>query len=176
MLQLILISKAAATDSVYKARVTPSSPSSIDVQYDAGIFLTPQYPAQYLIVESTIAGSRSSFLKRLKRSHMYHAFIPCNWLCGASESRVSRAFLSDFSWSSSNSTHRFSMVRYVCHPMAINPAKILRYGGSINVKLNAVTAGQSLQLLTNEVGTVLVIRSHTSGRESPDRSDCMPKK
>lgn len=58
----------------------------------------------------------------------------------------------------------------------MTPAKMLRYWGSMNVKLNAVTAGQSLQLFFMEVGTVRLIRSQTSDSESPDRKDCMPKK
>lgn len=58
----------------------------------------------------------------------------------------------------------------------MKPAKILLYCGSINVKLNAVTAGQSLQLLIILVGTVRLILSQTAGRLSPERSDCMPKK
>jgi hypothetical protein len=53
---------------------------------------------------------------------------------------------------------------------------MLLYCGSINVKLNAVTAGHNLKLFIIEVGTVLFIRSHTSGSESPESSDCMPKK
>lgn len=46
----------------------------------------------------------------------------------------------------------------------------------MNVKLKAVTAGQSLALLIIDVGTVLLILSQTSGSESPDNSDCIPKK
>jgi len=60
--------------------------------------------------------------------------------------------------------------------MAMNPAKILLYCGVMKVKLNAVTAGQSLHELSIEIGTVLFIRSHTSGNVSPERRDCMPKK
>jgi len=44
------------------------------------------------------------------------------------------------------------------------------------VKLKAVTAGQSLQLLYQLVGTVFLMRSRISGRVAPERSDCMPKK
>ena len=58
----------------------------------------------------------------------------------------------------------------------MNPANILLYCGSINVKLNAVTAGHNLHELSIEMGTVLLIRSQTSVRESPESSDCMPKK
>lgn len=58
----------------------------------------------------------------------------------------------------------------------MTPAKILRYCASMNVKLNAVTAGHSLQLFNMEVGTVLLTLSQTSSRESPERRDCMPKK
>jgi len=53
---------------------------------------------------------------------------------------------------------------------------MLLYCGSMNVKLNAVTAGHNLHELIIEVGTVLFIRSHTSESESPESSDCMPKK
>lgn len=77
---------------------------------------------------------------------------------------------------SSTSALLFRILKYVCHPMATKPAKILLYCGSIYVKLNAVTAGHNLQLLMKEVGTVLRIRSQTSGRESPERKDCIPKK
>lgn len=58
----------------------------------------------------------------------------------------------------------------------MTPAKIDLYCASINVKLNAVTAGQSLQLLIMDVGTVLFIRSQISGSVSPESSDCIPKK
>jgi len=58
----------------------------------------------------------------------------------------------------------------------MNPAKMDRYCASINVKLNAVTAGQSLTLLIMDVGTVLFIRSQTSASVSPDSNDCIPKK
>jgi len=44
------------------------------------------------------------------------------------------------------------------------------------VKLNAVTAGQSLRLLIMEGGTVRFIRSQISGSDSPVNNDCMPKK
>lgn len=58
----------------------------------------------------------------------------------------------------------------------MKPANMLLYCASMNVKENAVTAGQSLQLLSMEMGTVRVIRSQTWGRLSPERRDCMPKK
>ena len=70
----------------------------------------------------------------------------------------------------------FKKLRYVCHPIAMTPAKILLYCGSMNVKLNAVTTGHNLQLFTTDVGTVCFMRSQIAGRESPDRNDCMPKK
>lgn len=46
----------------------------------------------------------------------------------------------------------------------------------MNVKLNAVMAGQTLQLLIQDVGTVLRMRSMISGTDAPVRNDCMPKK
>lgn len=60
--------------------------------------------------------------------------------------------------------------------MAITPEKTLRYCSPTNVKLNAVTAGHNLQLFTKLIGTVLLIRSQTSGRVSPDNRACIPKK
>ena len=58
----------------------------------------------------------------------------------------------------------------------MNPAKMLRYCGPMNENENAVTAGQSLQLFMKDTGTVRWIRSQASASESPERSDCMPKK
>lgn len=77
---------------------------------------------------------------------------------------------------SSSSASRFRYVKYVCHPTATTPAKILRYSMGINVKLTAVTAGQSLRLFLMLVGTVLVTLSQISAKLSPARKLCMPKK
>jgi len=84
--------------------------------------------------------------------------------------------LSPASSASAISALRFKKLKYVCHPIAITPANMLLYCGSIKVKLNAVTAGQSLQLLIIDVGTVRLILSQTCESESPERKLCMPKK
>lgn len=44
------------------------------------------------------------------------------------------------------------------------------------VKLNAVIAGQTLQLLIQLVGTVFFMRSMISGIDAPESRLCMPKK
>ncbi len=46
----------------------------------------------------------------------------------------------------------------------------------MNVKLKAVTAGQSLHEFTKLVGTVRFTRSQTSAGPSPARAACIPKK
>lgn len=58
----------------------------------------------------------------------------------------------------------------------MTPANMLLYCGSMNVKLNAVTAGHNLQLLYILIGTVRLMRSQTSTKVSPASKDCMPKK
>ena len=44
------------------------------------------------------------------------------------------------------------------------------------MKLKAVTVGHNLTELYMLIGTVRFMRSQTCSRESPDSSDCMPKK
>lgn len=44
---------------------------------------------------------------------------------------------------SSASAALFNQDRYVCHPMAMKPAKILRFCGGMKVKLKAVTKGHN---------------------------------
>jgi hypothetical protein len=46
----------------------------------------------------------------------------------------------------------------------------------MNANMKAVTAGQILQLLIHDMGTVFLMRSATSGSVAPERKDCMPKK
>lgn len=58
----------------------------------------------------------------------------------------------------------------------MTPPKMLLYCMGIYVKLNAVIAGHTLQLLIQLVGTVFFMRSITSGIVAPERRDCMPKK
>lgn len=70
----------------------------------------------------------------------------------------------------------FKKLKYVCHPIAITPAKIDLYCASMNVKLIAVTAGQSFRLLIIEVGTVCFILVKICSMVSPERKDCMLKK
>ena len=60
--------------------------------------------------------------------------------------------------------------------MAITPPKMLRYSMGMNAKEKAVTAGQSLQLFTQDTGTVFFMRSIVSGMLMPVSKDCMPKK
>jgi len=56
------------------------------------------------------------------------------------------------------------------------PANILLKCSGTNAKLNAVTAGQILQLLTQLTGTVCLILSTTSGPVAPVKRLCIPKK
>lgn len=53
---------------------------------------------------------------------------------------------------------------------------MLLYCMGMYVKLNAVTAGHTLQLLIQLVGTVFLMRSMISEADAPDNKDCMPKK
>jgi hypothetical protein len=46
----------------------------------------------------------------------------------------------------------------------------------MKANMKAVTAGQILQLLIHDMGTVFLMRSATSGSVAPERKDCMPKK
>lgn len=77
---------------------------------------------------------------------------------------------------SASSAIRFSHVRYICHPMLMTPANILRYSIGTYPMLIAVTAGHSLAEFARLTGTVLRMRSQISTRLSPARNACMPKK
>jgi hypothetical protein len=81
-----------------------------------------------------------------------------------------------FSSFSTAAARWLSKDRYVCHPMAITPPKMLLYSSGIKANMKAVIAGQILQLLIHEVGTVFFMRSMISGGVAPERKDCMPKK
>lgn len=106
--------------------------------------------------------------------------------------------------SSSSTTVWFRYERYDCHPIATTPtrytpsqpfppptspkksnpqneksnlpAKSARFLSPTNEKLNAVTAGQSLQELTQLTGTVRRTCSPVSRGVWPERRACMPKK
>jgi hypothetical protein len=53
---------------------------------------------------------------------------------------------------------------------------MLLYCMGMYVKLNAVIAGHTLQLLIQLVGTVFFMRSTHSERDAPESRLCMPKK
>ena len=70
----------------------------------------------------------------------------------------------------------FNQLKYVCQPTAITPEKTLRYSGGTYMKLNAVTAGQSLTLLEILTGRAFFKRSQVSSKVAPARRECTLKK
>ena len=78
--------------------------------------------------------------------------------------------------STSRAAFWFNQDRYVCHPTAIHPANTFRNCGGTYMKLNAVTAGQSLTLLVMLTGRAFFRRSKVSSNEAPLRSEWTLKK
>lgn len=70
----------------------------------------------------------------------------------------------------------FNQLRYVCQPTAIQPENTFRNCGGTYMKLNAVTIGQNLALLTMLRGRATLSRSNVSSSDAPESREWTLKK